>query len=205
MAIPAIGLTTAAATATAVTTAVTIAAAIAAQVQAQKNAKAQEEAADQRNKAITEQTIKNYDELSEVEQEAHKQATEEGRAVQIDYLRQKGRVNVMAAAMGTGGMSVKTQLQDLEREKYTNYNTILLSRQAKFDNIASQAESLRMQAGSSYSSTSLSRPSWAATALNVGSTVLGGYGAINEANTEGELLSKASNINSDTTDVKTGV
>lgn len=94
----------------------------------------------------------------------------------------------MAAAMGTGGQSVKSQLSDLEREKYSNYNTILLSKQAEQDNIRSQAESMRYQAASSMDVSPVSRPSYAATALNIGTTALSGYSDFKGVQRESELV-----------------
>ncbi|CAM0031716.1 internal virion protein [Vibrio phage D529] len=174
--------------ATVAVTAISAVASIQQQVQASKNASAQEEAAERRNDQLVEQTIANYDELSQVELEAQNQALDESMDMQKGYLRSKGRTNVMAAAMGTGGASVASQLQDLERTKYSNYNTILLSRQAKMDNIASQAESMRHQASASMDVSPISRPSWASTALDVGGSVLSGYTQLQGQKTESDLL-----------------
>lgn len=187
-----IGITTAAGAMAAASTAVAVAAAVQSSMQARKNAQAQEEAAERRNEQLVEQTIANYDELSAIELDAQQRSIDDTLSVQKEYLQNKGRINVMAAAMGTGGQSIASQLNDLEREKYSNYDTILLSRQAEQDNIRSQAETMRYQAASSMDVSPVSRPSYAATALNVGATVIGGYGSIQEVNKESELLSKQS-------------
>lgn len=142
---------------------------------AQAVASAQAKAASMRNQQLVEQTVANYDQLSEVELDAQQRSLEDTVSVQKDYLQQKGRINVMAAAMGTGGMSVSSQLSDLERNKYSNYKTILLNKQSDLDNIRSQAENLRYQAASSMDVRPISRPSRAALALNIGATAVGGY------------------------------
>lgn len=179
--------------------AISIAATVSAQVQASANADAQEKAAERHNEQLVEQTIANYDELADVELQAQQRAQEDTQEVQKGYIQSKGRVNVMAAAMGTAGQSLDSQLKDLEREKYSNYNTILVSRQAEMDNTRSQAENMRYQAANSMNVTPVSRPSWAASALNVGSVALGGYTGVKEAGKESELLKVA-----ETTTMKTG-
>lgn len=183
---------TAAQVAAAAATAISVAASVVSIAQANANANAQEEAAEKRNQQLVEQTVANYDELSEVEREAQQRSLEDAVSVQKDYFQQKGRINVMAAAMGTGGQSVASQLGDLEREKYTNYNTILLSRQAEQDNIRSQAENMRYQAASSMDVSPISRPSWAAGALSVGATALNGYSQYQDVSKSSELLRKPS-------------
>lgn len=142
---------------------------------AQDNANAQAKAQEQRNDALIEQTIANYDELSDIERQSQEKAFDESIGVQKDYLKEKGRVNVMAAALGTGGQSLGTQLQDLESQKYSNYDTILQNRQGELDNIRSQAETLRYQARANMDITPISRPSWAKAVVDIGSTAIGGY------------------------------
>lgn len=185
MAVAALGIT---ATQMAVaTTAISVAAAVQQTAQARANAKAQEQAAELRNEALVEQTVANYDELADVELDAQQRAIDDSLSVQKGYIQQKGNVNVMAAAMGTGGMSVQSQLEDLEREKYSNYNTVLLSKQAEMDNIRSQAESIRYQAANNMDVRPVSRPSYAAAALNIGATALSGYSNYRSASQQSQL------------------
>ncbi|QZI86140.1 hypothetical protein PODOV006v2_p0046 [Vibrio phage 15E36.1] len=189
---------TAAQVATVAVTAISVAASIQQAAQANANANAQEKAAEKRNDQLVEQTIANYDELAAVELDAQQQANDESIEVQKGYIQEKGRINVMAAAMGTGGMSVSSQLNDLEREKYTNYGTILQNRQAKQDNIRSQAENMRYQAASSMSVNPVSRPSFAATALSLGSAAATGYTSYQGLKAESDMLKKP------TTSIKSG-
>lgn len=184
--------TSAAAIAGYVAAAVAIASSIYSVVQANEMADAQEEAQAKRNEQVSKETIANYEQLSEAELALQQQTIDASLENQKGYIKEKGRINVMAAAMGTGGMSVSSQLSDLNRVKYSNYNTILLNRQAGMDNIADQAESLRYQAAGSMNVNPISRPSWAAAALDVGSQALGGYADYQNRKAQTDLLSTTS-------------
>ena len=202
MAIPAIGLATASATAAAASTALSVAAVVQSQVQASVTAKAQEEAAQKRNDQLVEQTIANYDQLADAELDAAELELDQNIEIQKSALKEKGRINVMSAALGTSGMSVKSQLDDLEREKYSNINTVLLDRQAKQDNIRSQAENLRFQAANGMEISPVSRPSYAAAALSVGAVATNGYTSYKNQEKQSDLLSAANTINDNS--VKSG-
>lgn len=184
--------TTAATIAGYVAAAVAIASSIYSVVQANEMADAQEEAQTKRNEQLSKETLANYEQLSEAELTLQQQTIDASLENQKGYIKEKGRINVMAAAMGTGGMSVSSQLSDLNRVKYSNYNTILLNRQAGMDNIADQAESLRYQAAGSMNVNPISRPSWAAAALDVGSQALGGYADYQNRKAQTDLLSTTS-------------
>lgn len=195
MAVAAVGgaaaASSAATAATAVAVAVSVASAAYSMYSARQNAQAQEEAAEKRNKQQVETTIANYGELSEAELDAQKQSLDDSLTMQREYLREKGRINVMAAYSGTGGMSVASQLQDLERVKFNNYDALQMSQQASFDNIADQAESMRYGAMASMDVTPISRPSWFAGALNIGSAAVSGYSGIQKAQAAQELAQPA--------------
>lgn len=179
-----------------IATAVAIASSVYAAVQANEMADAQEEAQEKRNEQVVKETIANYDQLSEEELALQQQSMDASLENQKGYIKEKGRINVMAAAMGTGGMSVSSQLADIERVKYSNYSTILLNKQAGMDNIADQAEALRYQAGGMMQVQPISRPSWAATALEVGGQALGGYQDYQQRRQDAELLSKSKSAKS---------
>lgn len=187
MGVAALGIT-AAQMATAATV-VSVAATVQQVVQANATANAQEDAQAARNSMLVEQTVANYGELSEVELDQQQEAFDETIEVQKEYTKAKGQTNVMAAAMGTAGMSVKSQLSDLNQQKYSNYNTILQNRQASMDNIRSQAETARYQAANSMDVTPISRPSYAAAALNIGGQVISGYSNTQEAKAQDKQLS----------------
>ncbi|AUG87670.1 hypothetical protein [Vibrio phage VEN] len=188
--------TSAATTMAAVTAAISIASTAYSFMQANSNANAIEKAQANKNKQLQEQTVANYAELADVEKEQQQLALDESLDVQRSYLRDKSLVNVTAAAMGTGGVSVANQLQDLEKTKYSNYNTILLNRQANMDNIKSQAESLRFQTASQMDVSPVKRPSFAAAALSAGSQALQGYSNYQTIRKEESMLDSVGSISS---------
>ena len=156
--------------------------------QANKLASAQKKAQKIKNAQMVDQVTANYDELADVEREAQEQSVERALDVQKGYIKNKGRINVMAAAMGTGGMSMQSQLKDLEREKFSDFNTVLEDRQAGIDNIASQAQSMRYSAAAGMSVQAISRPSNASLALNLGTTAIQGYNAQQKQNAQSAQL-----------------
>lgn len=156
--------------------------------QANELADAQEQAQKIKNAQVIDQVDANYDELADVERDAHEQAFEASMSVQKGYIKEKGRVNVMAAAMGTGGMSMQSQLKDLDREKFNDFDTILKDRQAGMDNTRSQAESMRFSAAAGMSVQPVSRPSNASLALNLGTTALSGHAAQKKSDAQSALL-----------------
>lgn len=182
---------TAATTAAAITAAVSIASAAYSMYAANQNAEAQQEAAEKRNQQLVETTIANYDELSEQELEAQQASLEDSLSMQKDYLKEKGRINVMAAYSGVAGMSVASQLQDLERTKFSNFNIIQQNQQAEMDNVADQAESMRYGAMGRMDVTPISRPSAVAGLLNIGSAALQGYAGYKQASAEASKAAPA--------------
>jgi len=173
-------------------TAISVAASIQQQVQANANANAQEDAATEANKATVAQTVANYGELSEIEKEAHQKSLEDSVSTQADYMRERGRINTTAAYMGIAGQSLEQQMQDLEKQKFDNYNAIMLTRQSTMDDVADQAESLKQQAKGAMLPTSVSRPSWAAAALNIGTSLGQGYLGYSSLSEQAELAATAS-------------
>lgn len=171
-------------------TAISVAAVIQSTIQARKVANAQKQAQQRRNEALSQQAVDNYDQLADIELEQQQKSIDTTLEVQKNYIQEKGRVNVMSAAMGTGGMSVTSQLKDLEQQKYSNYSTILKDKQVRMDNIRSQASAIRYQAANSMDISPISRPSYAAAALNIGSSLASGYAGIQQGKAMDAQLAK---------------
>lgn len=171
-------------------TAISVAAVIQSTIQARKVANAQQQAQQRRNEALSQQAVDNYDQLADIELEQQQKSIDTTLEVQKNYIQEKGRVNVMSAAMGTGGMSVTSQLKDLEQQKYSNYSTILKDKQIRMDNIRSQASAIRYQAANSMDISPISRPSYAAAALNIGSSLASGYAGIQQGKAMDAQLAK---------------
>lgn len=153
-----------------------------------KMAAAQEKAAKLRNEQLVDETIANYDELAAAELDTIQNSNDRAIASQRAYIKEKGRINVMAAAMGTKGQSISGQLRTLEQVKYRNYATILEDRQASQDNIRARAESLRFGAASRADVRPISRPSSAAAALTIASKAVQGYSAYQSGTEQSDLL-----------------
>lgn len=171
-------------------TAISVAAVIQSTIQARKVANAQQQAQQRRNEALSQQAVDNYDQLADIELEQQQKSIDTTLEVQKNYIQEKGRVNVMSAAMGTGGMSVTSQLKDLEQQKYSNYSTILKDKQVRMDNIRSQASAIRYQAANSMDISPISRPSYAAAALNIGSSLASGYAGVQQGKAVDAQLAK---------------
>lgn len=154
---------------------------------AQALAAAQEKQQKIKNQQVLEGALANYDQMDAIELEAQKQTIEDAQGVQKDFIAKKGRVNVMAAAMGTGGMSVHNQLTELERGKANSYDLILNNRQNNMENFKSQASAIRYGAAANMDVRAISRPSSAALALNVGATAIQGYTDYQKAETQAAL------------------
>ncbi|ATW58193.1 internal virion protein [Pseudomonas phage uligo] len=154
-------------------------------------ADAQEETAENNNKSIASAATKNYGELSSIERDALLEESENNLAVQKDFLAAKGRVNTMAAATGTGGMSVGAQMEALDRQQYSNFDAIQATRQSKLDNVQNQARSIQSNATGNMDYTPISRPSWAAGALQIGSAAAKGYMGIQQSNALRDQAQKA--------------
>lgn len=142
---------------------------------ASDQAEAQEKDQEARNQAQANAAISNYGELSSIERDALIEEGENNIAIQKDFLAAKGRVNTMAAATGTGGMSVGAQMESLDRQQYSNFDAIQATRQSKLDSTTNQARSIKSQATGNMDYTPINRPSWAAGALQIGSAAAGSY------------------------------
>ncbi|AWD90620.1 hypothetical protein [Pseudomonas phage Njord] len=147
---------------------------------ASDNADAASKAQEEANRAQAEAAISNYGELSSIERDALLEEGEQNMAVQKDYLAAKGRVNTMAAATGTGGLSVGAQMESLDRQLYSNFDAVQATRQSKLDNVQNQARSIQSQATGNMDYTPINRPSWAAGALQIGGSIAGAYGKLDK-------------------------
>lgn len=185
-------------------TAASVAGSIQQYMQAGVNAKAQEQAARESNKASIEQMTANYGELSEIEKEAHQKSLEDSMSTQADYMRERGRINTTAAYIGIAGQSLDTQMQDLSKQKFNNYNAIMLTRQSTMDDVADQAESMKQQAKGSLQATTVARPSWAAAALDIGTSLGQGYLGYSALGEQSALAGKATKAASTTKKPFTG-
>lgn len=167
----------------AVSTAVSVAAAGYQTYSQQQAAKAQAKAQSDQNEQLAIAAARSYDDLTPAEIDAQLQAQDLELENQQKAIQARGRVNVFAAASGTMGGSIDSQLYDIEAQKSKNVNTILQQRESGLFSIKQQAESARQGAINSQSKQSIQVPSWLETGLKIGSSVIQGfdnYGRMNE-------------------------
>lgn len=132
-----------------------------------------------------------YGEMSQVEQQALLEEQDSNIDLQKQYMAARGRVNTMAAASGTGGASVEAQMLGLDRDRLHNMDAIQATRQSKLDNITNQARQIRSQGQAGMDYSPISRPSWAAGALKIGSTALSAYGTAQSSLRANEMAAPA--------------
>lgn len=175
----------------AVSTAATIAATSYQVYSTQQSAKAEADAQNQQNKQVAKNAAASYDDLSPAEIDAISQANQQGLSQQADAIRAKGRVNLFAAASGTGGGSVDSMLYDIDAVEGRNLNQILSQRESGLFNIKNQAESLRQQAIGSQSRSAINAPSWIEGGLKIGTSAVNGLQSYNQIKTKLSGLDKA--------------
>ena len=127
------------------------------------------------NRAMAIAAADSYDDLSPAEIDAQRQASELGIQNQAEAIQAKGRVNVFAAAAGTGGGSVDAALFDIDATKDRNVNDILRQREAGLYSIKQQAESIRVGATQGQNRTAIEQPSWLQTGMQIGQQAVSGF------------------------------
>lgn len=127
------------------------------------------------NRAMAVAAAESYDDLSPAEIDAQRQASELGLQNQAEAIQAKGRVNVFAAAAGTGGGSIDAALFDIDATKDRNVNDILRQREAGLYSIKQQAESIRVGATQGQNRTAIEQPSWLQTGMQIGQQVVSGF------------------------------
>lgn len=180
--------------------AVSTAAAVAAQAYSMYSqnqaAKAETSAAEEANKEAAIQAAASYDDLSPAEIDANRQANDAALAQQAESIQAKGRVNLFAAASGTGGGSVDSMLFDIDNIKAGNINQIITQRESGLLSIRNQAEQIRQGAIGSQSKRAISTPSWIENGLKLGTSVVKGISSYQDTSKAISGLDKANNSQS---------
>lgn len=158
----------------AVSTAATIAAQGYSMYSQSQAAKAESQAADEQNKQAAIQAAAAYDELTPAEIDANKQANDAAMAQQAEAIQAKGRVNLFAAASGTGGGSVDSMLFDIDSIKAGNINSIITQRESGLTSIRKQAEQIRQGGLSNQNRQVINSPSWIENGIKLGTSVVQG-------------------------------
>lgn len=188
----------------AVSTAATVAAQGYSMYSQSQAAKAESEAADNQNKEAAIQAAAAYDDLTPAEIDANKQANDAALAQQAEAIQAKGRVNLFAAASGTGGGSVDSMLFDIDSIKAGNINSIIAQRESGLTSIRKQAEQIRQGAMSNQNRQVINSPSWIENGIKIGTSVINGLSSYQDTQKATSGLQKANTTKSNNT-IKGGV
>lgn len=139
-----------------------------------QQAKAETSAAEESNKEAAIQAAASYDDLSPAEIDANRQANDAALAQQAESIQAKGRVNLFAAASGTGGGSVDSMLFDIDTVRSRNMNSIIAQRESGLTSIRKQAEQIRQGAISNQNRQPINSPSWIEGGLKIGASAIQG-------------------------------
>lgn len=164
-----------AATAAWVSAGVSAASAVAAGYQQQQQAKQQEAYRKQQNEIAKESMLDQYSELSAAEKESRTASLEQKQENQDEYQKRKAKLNLMAAASGTGGLSVDSMMQDLKAERGRNINAIVHNQEVELDKFRSKSEAIRTQTKSRVDNRKIKKPSWGSIGLNAAAQGVSSY------------------------------
>ena len=109
--------------------------------QNQKQIKAQEDY----NEALERESIRQYQELDQVEADAIYDSHAESLQAQKDYMEARSSIELQAAVTGTYGNSINLAIQDLNTGYGGRMAEITYNRESVLDQIDRQAENIRVQ------------------------------------------------------------
>lgn len=144
-------------------------------VQARKQAEQQQEMQKINNRRAIESMQSQYSQLSGAEADARQRAVSDGMDNQIEAARRKSRINLMAAASGTQGLSVDSMMRDISQQQGRNLNTIVSNQDIELQGFRNQAEQIRVGTEGRIDNRKIQRPSWAEVGLSTASSAAQGY------------------------------
>lgn len=116
---------------------------------AQQAESAQKKAAEAQNKAIQEETIRQYGEMSDEENQITRDAHQQSIQAQADYMKARSQVELQSAATGTYGQSVDLAIEDLNTTQGQKQTDILRERQANMERVNQTARNIQAQSNAS--------------------------------------------------------
>ena len=144
-------------------------------IQARKQAEAQQQYQQQQNELALKSMRDQYSQLSTAEKDAKERSLNESIQNQEEYAQRRARINLMAAATGTGGLSVDSMMQDLKMQKGRNLNTIVSNQEIELQGFRNQAEAIRTGTQGRIDTRKIQRPSWAEIGLSAAGSAVSGY------------------------------
>lgn len=144
-------------------------------IQARNQAKAQQEYQQQKNERALSSMQDQYSQLSGAEADARERSIDESMRNQVESAKRKSRINLMAAASGTQGLSVDGMIRDISQQQGRNMNTILRNQDIELQGFRNQAEQIRTGTANRIDKRKIQRPSWGEIGLSTVSAGVQGY------------------------------
>lgn len=144
-------------------------------IQARNQAKAQQEYQQQKNERALSSMQDQYSQLSGAEADARERSIDESMRNQVESAKRKSRINLMAAASGTQGLSVDGMIRDISQQQGRNMNTILRNQDIELQGFRNQAEQIRTGTANRIDKRKIQRPSWGEIGLSTASAGVQGY------------------------------
>lgn len=144
-------------------------------VEARRQAEQQQQMQEANNKRAIESMQGQYSQLSGAEADARERAATDAMSNQIEAARRKSRINLMAAASGTQGLSFDSALRDIKQQQGRNLNTILKNQEIELQGFRNQAEQIRTGTAGRIDNRKVQRPSWLEVGLNTATSATQGY------------------------------
>lgn len=144
-------------------------------IQARNQAKAQQEYQQQKNERALSSMQDQYSQLSGAEADARERSIDESMRNQVESAKRKSRINLMASASGTQGLSVDGMIRDISQQQGRNMNTILRNQDIELQGFRNQAEQIRTGTANRIDKRKIQRPSWGEIGLSTVSAGVQGY------------------------------
>lgn len=144
-------------------------------IQSRNQAKAQQEYQQQKNERALSSMQDQYSQLSGAEADARERSIDESMRNQVESAKRKSRINLMAAASGTQGLSVDGMIRDISQQQGRNMNTILRNQDIELQGFRNQAEQIRTGTANRIDKRKIQRPSWGEIGLSTASAGVQGY------------------------------
>lgn len=125
----------------------------------QQAASAQKKAAEAQNQAIQDETLRQYGELSDEENEITRDAHQQSIQAQTDYMKAKSAIELQSAATGTYGQSVDLAIEDLNTSQGQRQTDILRDRESNLERVNQTARNIQAQSNANMNRSPIKKPS----------------------------------------------
>lgn len=144
-------------------------------IEARKQAEQQREMQKINNERAMDSMRSQYSQLSGAEADARERSVTDAMDNQVEAARRKSRINLMAAASGTAGLSMDSMMQDIRQQQGRNLSTIVTNQDIELQGFRNQAEQIRTGTAGRIDNRKIQRPSWLEVGLQTASSAAQGY------------------------------